>query len=268
MKQISGILFAKAAVAAIDNTAGYIIPYKKGGADLLGSDCQGFVKYCFKQAGGNVDHYKGSNDMYRACLADQRGIMIYKDAVKRNLLKPGMVVFIVDHDGGEAVRGYRDGLGDASHIGIVTMHGIIWTIDASFTNKRVQSKSKNEYLNVWTHCAFLPEVSEMGSDKSNATDIYPESVTASDSKPVSEPDSDSDKEITAVAYPYKAAVKTPNGGTLNIRSMPTDVIDNRKGALANGTVVTVTGRRTGWEQINVLGQNRWVKEGYLVKLPD
>ena len=51
-------------------------------------------------------------------------VLSYRDACERfGSIPKGAFLFILKHDGGETNRGYRDGLGNASHIGLYTGRG-------------------------------------------------------------------------------------------------------------------------------------------------
>lgn len=64
--------------------------------------------------------YKGSNALWR----DMAWTGTPEEAVKRFGSVPvGALVYILDFDGGEVLRGYTDGLGNASHVGVVTGTG-------------------------------------------------------------------------------------------------------------------------------------------------
>lgn len=84
-------------------------------------DCQAFVEKVAQDCGirrpnGTVYNWKGSNDMWR-------NAMLWKGTVEECILRFGEIplgswVFIVKNDGGEKARGYNDGEGNASHVGI------------------------------------------------------------------------------------------------------------------------------------------------------
>lgn len=90
------------------------IPYKPGGDTPQGMDCQGLVEYCMRQCGWR-GNWKGSNAMYRACTWTGTP----EDCIKEyGRIPRGALLFILEDDGGEAAKGYTDGLGNASHVGI------------------------------------------------------------------------------------------------------------------------------------------------------
>ena len=84
-------------------------------------DCQKFVERVLYDSGcrkpdGQAYDWKGSNSMWRSALS-WRGTVA--EAVEKfGTVPPGAWVFILKWDGGEKDRGYIDGEGNASHVGI------------------------------------------------------------------------------------------------------------------------------------------------------
>lgn len=84
-------------------------------------DCQAFVEAVLRDCGvrtqaGAVWNWKGSNDMWRNALAWKGTI---KECRERfGYIPVGAWAFMWANDGGEILRGYHDGLGNASHVGI------------------------------------------------------------------------------------------------------------------------------------------------------
>ncbi len=85
-------------------------------------DCQAFVERCLADAGLKIN-LAGSNTWYRECR--QNGWVGSPEQCRREFGKipRGAFLFILEQDGGEVKRGYRDGLGNASHIGLYTGRG-------------------------------------------------------------------------------------------------------------------------------------------------
>lgn len=116
---ITGEQFAERAL-----TGGYIgIPYET-------LDCQGFVEKVLADCGvrkpnGTVYDWRGSNSMYRNYY-QWRGTVKECEA-KFGMIPQGALVFTRKTDGGEVERGYHDGLGNFSHVGIYVgaPHGVI-----------------------------------------------------------------------------------------------------------------------------------------------
>ena len=84
-------------------------------------DCQAFVEKVLYDSGcrksnGAAYNWRGSNSMWRNALS-WRG-SIPECIEKFGAVPLGAWVFIVKHDGGEKEKGYDDGEGNASHVGI------------------------------------------------------------------------------------------------------------------------------------------------------
>ncbi|MDD4280458.1 MAG: hypothetical protein PHX74_12075 [Candidatus Sumerlaeales bacterium] len=115
-------------------------------------DCQRFIKNTIKRAGGEIDEYAGSNDMYRNACSETFPLSIAK-------LAPGMVLFIVAHDGGEPAKYKADGLGNASHIGWYT-GGMYEVVHSSATRGQVAAST---LANGWTHAGYLKALDYNGA---------------------------------------------------------------------------------------------------------
>lgn len=110
-------------------------------------DCQAFIEQTVKRAGGRMKDYRGSNDMYRnACTS----VVPLKGAK----LRPGMVLFIVKHDGREPERYKADGKGNADHVGWYT-GGIYEVVHSSASRGQV---APSTLKNGWTHAGWLKEI--------------------------------------------------------------------------------------------------------------
>lgn len=92
------------------------VPYALGGSTLGGMDCQGLMEYCLHKIGIRAN-WRGSNAMWRdmawtgtpeECKATFGKIPV------------GAWLYIVSDDGGEVQRGYKDGKGNAEHVGVYT----------------------------------------------------------------------------------------------------------------------------------------------------
>lgn len=112
---MTGIEFAAQAVS--DQYAG--IKYSQ-------LDCQAFVERVLKDCGirkpdGSIYNWKGTNAMWRQ-IPGWRGTVEECRTVYGEI-PLGAWVFIIRHDGGEVDRGYTDGYGNASHVGIYCRTG-------------------------------------------------------------------------------------------------------------------------------------------------
>lgn len=106
---LSSERFAQAA----QGLAGQGISYQK-------MDCQAFMEVCLAMIGIRAD-WKGSNAMYR----DMAWVGTPEECRARyGKIPVGAWLYIWADDGGEVARGYRDGLGNASHVGVYTGQGL------------------------------------------------------------------------------------------------------------------------------------------------
>ena len=98
-------------------SGGYLgIPYEK-------LDCQAFVEQVLKDCGvrkpdGTVYNWRGSNSMWRNYIK-------WKGTKEECIEKFGEIplgafLFLLKWDGGEVEKGYKDGEGNASHVGLYT----------------------------------------------------------------------------------------------------------------------------------------------------
>lgn len=79
-------------------------------------DCQALLERMLRDVGVRHD-WRGSNAMYR----DMRWVGTPEECIRRfGSIPVGAWLFIWADDGGEKARGYRDGLGNASHVGVYT----------------------------------------------------------------------------------------------------------------------------------------------------
>ena len=98
------------------------VGFQKIGTAYEDMDCQKFIEWCLKQCGLDKD-LAGSNAWFREVM--NNGVIMTPEecVVRLGTVPAGAFLFIVEMDGGEEARGYHDGLGNASHIGIVTGKG-------------------------------------------------------------------------------------------------------------------------------------------------
>lgn len=128
-------------------TGNYIgIPYSK-------LDCQAFVEQVLKDLGvrkpdGTPYNWKGSNSMWRNYITWKGTI----DECRKQFgtIPLGAILFLLKWDGGEEEKGYHDGLGNASHVGLYTGTSPLPCIDS-------QGNRGVDYckLNVFTHVGLM-----------------------------------------------------------------------------------------------------------------
>ena len=84
-------------------------------------DCQGFVEQVLKDLGvrkpdGSPYNWRGSNSMWRNYIKWKGTIAECRKEFGE--IPQGAFLFLLKWDGGEEDRGYHDGLGNASHVGL------------------------------------------------------------------------------------------------------------------------------------------------------
>lgn len=192
-------------------------------------DCQGFVEQTVRRAGGEIKDYAGSNDMYRnACTA----VIPLGEAIAGKKLAPGMVLFIVAHDGGEPAQ-YNDSLGNASHIGFYT-GGIYEVVHSSATKGQV---APSTLKNGWTHAGWLREVD------------YGEAVPAPAAPSI----------ITTPSY-----IDLPADENVFHRISP-KAGSKWWGRIAGKTQVELVSVSDGWARVRYGGHDGYVKEEFVVR---
>ena len=96
------------------------VGFKYLGVPYSQMDCQAFVEKCLADCGNHTD-LAGSNAWYRE-VYHNGAVMTPEECIKQlGKVPKGAFLFILEHDGGEPAKYKPDGLGNASHIGIVTM---------------------------------------------------------------------------------------------------------------------------------------------------
>lgn len=143
MLRVSGKDLARQAV-----NGGYVgIPYAK-------MDCQGFVESVLFDCGvrkkdGTAYNWRGSNSMWRNYITWKGTIS--ECISKFGEIPQGAFMFILKNDGGEEERGYHDGLGNASHVGLY--------VDSSLDKPCMDSQGNRgvDYckLNIFTHVGLM-----------------------------------------------------------------------------------------------------------------
>ena len=102
-------------------------------------DCQKFVEKVLYDSGvrkpaGSAYNWKGSNAMWRSALFWRGTIAEAVD--KFGQIPDGSWAFMLKNDGGEKDRGYTDGEGNASHVGIYVGGGLVRDSTRSTKTKR------------------------------------------------------------------------------------------------------------------------------------
>ena len=98
------------------------VGFEKLGTPYKQMDCQAFVEWCLSRCGLKKD-LAGSNAWYREVMKNG-AVLSPEDCVKQlGKVPAGAFLFILNQDGKEPEKYRKDGLGNASHIGIATGRG-------------------------------------------------------------------------------------------------------------------------------------------------
>lgn len=207
-------------------------------------DCQGFVERCMKSVGIKKD-LPGSNAWYRKMTWTGT-----PEECKQRFgsIPKGALLFILKDGGGEKQRGYHDGLGDASHIGIFTgrgkgaIHsssskGIV--CESEFKGKTVKNGGWNR-IGLWDQFDYGEKVNTLLSDE-NAGD---------------------NKTIKVVIPMFNAIVDAENDKGANLRKSKSTA-STRLAKIPEGAVVAVTDDDGTWSTVSYNGQTGYVLSSLL-----
>ncbi|GHU70904.1 hypothetical protein FACS1894184_17000 [Clostridia bacterium] len=249
------------AATALGLLTGPTIPYVNAGTTMAGMDCQGLVKYCAKQSGLTLK-FAGSNDMFRNACTE---IWTISDAKKKGKLVPGAVCFILERDGNEPDKYKRDGLGNASHIGVVTLGRSAWSVDASNSAGKVRPRDERNAMYVWTHIGHLKGV-DYGQQTAALSDaaiaVSPAGLAGSTGSGAATNDG-----ALATALVGGMAVVTADP-TVTFRKEPKIIkgVDNRVARcprIEKGAFVETQRALGEWTNIKYNGMTGWVMSQYL-----
>lgn len=238
--------------------------FSKAGKAYIGTpydtmDCQKFYEQCLKDCGLSMD-LKGSNAWYRKFIETGWVGSPEECKAKFGTIPKGATLFIHAYDGGEEKRGYHDGLGNASHIGIRTGTGK-GAIHSSYTAGCVaESPFKDKTIrNGGWNTVGLSTLFDYGETinrilKGDASggevppwDDTPENPGEGDEMP---------KTMTAV-------VDVPNKSTVNMRAKA-----SQKAALVervpHGETVEVIEKQANWSKCSWKQWRGWIMNVYLV----
>ena len=234
--------------------------FKYLGRSYKEMDCQAFVEKCLKDCGNNTN-LSGSNAWYRRMTWTGS-----PEECKRKFgsIPAGAFIYILEFDGGEVKKGYHDGLGNASHIGLITGTGEGAIHSSQSRGGVYESKFKGKSINGgWNRIGLWKEV-EYENSIVNAVlhggTYQPSSDSGSVDAPVEQKPSESVAASDPVLVLPKTAIVTlpagTGGSTVKMRKKPTTQcalydkvpVGAQVEMLQKGATWTkiVYGRRHGW----------------------
>ena len=238
------------------------VGFEKLGTPYSKMDCQAFVEWCLSRCGLKKD-LAGSNAWYREVLKNG-AVLTPEECVKQlGKVPAGAFLFIHAFDGGEENRGYHDGLGNATHIGIVTGQGEGAIHSSASRGCVAESKFKGKTINggwnkvgLWNQVSYDYGTGTVAGSGGAGTGTEP-AAPAADSEPISDPKTE------------YAMVWAGSGTTVNTRQGPgTSYGLSKAGRVLVGTVVEILKRQNGWCRIRYTDPNSavwccWIKEEFL-----
>ena len=204
------------------------IPYVNNGSTTKGMDCQGLCEYLLRIFG--IDkNWSGSNAMYR----DMLWVGTPEECKKKfGCVPDGAWLFILEQDGFEPAKYKKDGIGNASHVGVKTGRGK-GAIHASASRGCVAESAfadktiRNGGWNRVGLCAYI----DYGAEIDAALNIAEEGATS----PTEE---EPKKEAEEVVLTMSMAKVNTTGGILNVRKS-TSTKSTDLGDIPNGATVEV-----------------------------
>ena len=213
------------------------VGFEKIGTSYSVMDCQAFVEWCVAKLGIIID-LRGSNAWFRYVMKHGWTGTPEECKKKYGCIPRGAFLFIWKNDGGEKDRGYNDGLGNATHIGICTMPRGKGAINSSSSNGCVcESKFEGKSINGgWNRVGLWLET--VSYEKVNPAEA--------DQEPIEE---------WAIVY-------AEDGNPVKMRAKPSTTC-RTWWKVPNGSQVVVLNAEEKWSEIIWAGQSGWMMSKFL-----
>ena len=211
-------------------------------------DCQEFIERCLETLGLRMD-LKGSNAWWREMTwtgTPEECVRIFGSVPK------GAFLFILKDDGGEVKRGYTDGKGNASHIGMKTGRGSGaihssatrgCVAESEFHDRTIRNGGWNR-VGLWDRIDYGKTINWLLDHIGIGGDV---------------PAEDKQKEGKAVTV----TVTSPNGKPVNLRkaaSKDAALVDR----IPDGTKAELLSSGDEWSKIRADGKTGWMMTEFLV----
>ena len=206
-------------------------------------DCQAFIEQCLRDCGLKMD-LAGSNAWYREVMKD--GVVMSPEECVQKLgtVPRGAFLFIHAFDGGEEKRGYHDGLGNASHIGIVTGRGEGAIHSSSSRGGVCESKFQNKTIKNggWNKVGLYGKIAYDYGDG-----FIPDVPDTPD-----------------ILEPVNKIVFSENGNSVNMRKSPRLNAALVERVPIGDTVTWLKEDGSGWAYIEWKKKRGWMMDCYLI----
>lgn len=208
-------------------------------------DCQKFVERCLNDCGNSTD-LPGSNAWYRKMT----WVGSPEECKSRfGTIPAGAFLYIWANDGGEEARGYHDGKGNASHIGLVTGtgKGAIHSsqsrgevCESEFKGKTIKHGGWNR-VGLWDQVDYGEKINRILTGQSGG-----------------DPDPGGDEPVSDYA-----TVFAPSGETVNLRKKPSTSSD-RLAKVPIGTKVPLLSYGEQWCYVEYNGISGYMMTEFLI----
>lgn len=233
------------------------VGYKYTGRSYEEMDCQAFVEQCLADVGILID-LKGSNAWYRKIRSEGWVGSPEECKARFGSVPRGAFLFIHAFDGDEEARGYHDGLGNASHIGIKTGtgEGAIHSsqsrggvCESKFRDRTIPNGGWN-VVGLWTRMTYGEEV-----DRILDGGVEPEPSPEPTPEPTPTPE---------WATVFVAPGRKPWLHLRKEKSTSSKVVDD----VPNGAVVQVIRRENDWTRAAYTDPNGATWVGWIYQDPE
>lgn len=227
-------------------------------------DCQKFVEKCLADCGDHTD-LGGSNSWYREVRKNGWVGTPEECRAKYGSVPPGAFLFILEDVSESTPSKFRnDGIGDATHIGLVTGSGK-GAIHSSYSNHCVcESKFEGKTIKnggwnrvgLWNRVDYGLTGASGGIDGAGTDATDTGTADASGGSPAEDAGS---AEVTTEIRMVWAA----NGKPINLRksgSTTASLIDR----VPVGEMVEVLKNTGGWSRVRWRGKTGWIKNDFLI----
>ena len=217
-------------------------------------DCQEFIERCLREVGITLN-LKGSNAWFRKMT----WIGTPEECKKKfGSIPKGGFLFIHAFDGGEVKRGYTDGKGNASHIGMKTGRGkgAIHSsqsrgcvCESDFHDKTIKGGGWNT-VGLWDALDYGEKINNILAGKTNASGSTGGGQAAG---------KESDVRL-------QGTIQAPDGGRVNLRDKPIKATGAILYKIPTGNQVDILEESAKWYRVeDDEGHTGWVMKEFVVR---